>query len=70
MILSQQLVSGNLTLVPNDLLDRIHRALRGVDAADQSSPIPQDELDRISDAVFDLEGLCRERGVVLSEFKR
>ncbi len=51
------------------LLDQAHRALRGIDAADQSAPIPALDLDRISDAVTAVEQFARDHGIVLSEFK-
>lgn len=59
----------NFVAVAN-ILDRAHRALRGIDAADQTSIIPDRELDRVSDAVQAIEEFARERRIVLSEFAK
>jgi len=51
------------------LLDLVHGALRGIDAADQTSVIPPRELDAISKAVDAVEQFARARGIPLSEFQ-
>lgn len=50
------------------VLDCAHAALRGIDAADQTSVIPDKQLDAVSDAVAAIENFARENGVRLSEF--
>jgi len=47
------------------LLNQIHGALRGIDAADQTSIIPDKNLEDVSDAVFALEAFARESGIPL-----
>lgn len=52
-----------------NILDRAHRALRNIDAADYSAPIPRKWIDEVSDAVCEIEDFCRLRDIQLSEFK-
>ena len=51
------------------LLDFLHRALRGIDAADQTSVIPHKDLMMVADAVEALEKYARDKGISLSEFQ-
>ena len=57
-------VPVNFVAVTN-LLARVHSALRGVDAADPSSPLPARELERVSDAVAAVEEFARLRKISL-----
>lgn len=52
------------------LIDRVHGALRGVDAADLSAPLPDKEIGAVIDAVFAVESFARANGIKLSEFAR
>lgn len=52
------------------LLDRVHGALRCVDAADLTAPLHRREIDAVSDAVEAVESFAREQGIRLSEFAR
>lgn len=52
------------------LIDRVHRALRGVDAADLSAPLRRKEIDEVSDAVEAVEAFARQNGIRLSEWVR
>jgi hypothetical protein len=58
----------NFIAVTN-ILDRAHRALRGIDAADLTQPIPAEQIDAVCDAVEAIEEFARERGIKLSEFQ-
>jgi hypothetical protein len=51
-----------------DVLDRAHGALRGIDAADQTSVIPDKQLDAVSEAIAVIERFARDHGIPLSEF--
>jgi hypothetical protein len=55
---------------PAATLDTAHRALRGVDAADLSKPLPDKQINAVADAVEDIEKFSRDHGIVLSEFAR
>lgn len=50
------------------LLDTVHSALRGIDAADQTAIIPAKQLDAVSGAVMVVEAFARLQGINLSEF--
>lgn len=50
-------------------LDKAHRALRCVDASDTTVPQTRHTLDRVSDAIMDIEMLAFELGFKLSEFR-
>lgn len=45
------------------ILIMAHSALRGIDAADQTQPIPAKQLDHVSDAVAALEDYARSHGI-------
>lgn len=51
-----------------NLLNRAHCALRNIDAADFTAPIPIKWLDEISDAIAAIEEFCRARDIQLSDF--
>lgn len=51
-----------------ELLDRLHAALRGIDAADITKRIPAEQIDAVSDAIIDLEAYARHHQIALSEF--
>lgn len=50
-----------------EALDIAHSALRAVDAADLSSPLPLKATDEVSDAVQIVETIVRGAGFKLSE---
>lgn len=57
-------------IAATNILDRAHQALRGIDAADQTQPIPVKQLSAVWNAVEAIEEFCRDRGIVLSEFQK